>query len=515
MSGPMHYSAFFVYIVLASVIALTSCSNEKTVEKEVKVPLNNWGLEFKFTPINEATPDEQTLGKAVALIHDPNGSDGTGFFISEDGLFLTNEHIISRDTCSVDRCSGRQIIRDFRPRGEFEVFNHYKILAHNDQLDFALLQVTLPPGKKVPFLRLASQDDPAFLDLSKKDLFLIGHPFTASQQLSKARYWDSDHDVLNLDSISEPGNSGSPVLEKNSGKVIGLYYASEWNKNSTNKHNGSITHDGVAKDIRSIRKLLSDIFQFEKNTEYFHTDLFTKLTQPVFVQNVLPQTDLEILNKPVITPESFFYQFLGSPNENKALSLVLNSALHSVNSKELLEDFLDILHHFDRARGVDLKLSEEQFNLFTKTFIDKDADKFSLSLLSLSQNKITRDQCLSSLDHDCNDLSCLRKLSYYCSTGKTKNGTDIIDILFNKISSLQNEKINSNVLNNIYNIISTQVKLNDQLPLLSKQKVLDALEFVINQTESLRLAFRAENLYTFIQGAPQLLGSKTFFETFK
>ena len=103
--------------MILMVLSFVSCQEKvKTIEiiKSVNVDHvitnneNTWGLEFKSTPVKNIPQVEKELSKAVAYIDYAAGGSATGFFISEDGLFLTNEHVISRYECTRSRRDGRR-----------------------------------------------------------------------------------------------------------------------------------------------------------------------------------------------------------------------------------------------------------------------------------------------------------------------------------------------------------------------------------------------------------------------
>src|SRR5438876_1081391 len=129
-------------VSLAIILMISACSpsSPKTVEVEVeKVKTfdkyhNTFGIDFKFTPIAEATPDEQEWAKSIALIKRAEGGYGTGFFISKSGLFLTNEHVIPVERCYENKCNGVEIIRHFAPNGKIESFRDFSVVAQNKLL---------------------------------------------------------------------------------------------------------------------------------------------------------------------------------------------------------------------------------------------------------------------------------------------------------------------------------------------------------------------------------------------
>jgi hypothetical protein len=168
-------------IGLIAPLILFSCAQKAeekivVVEKPAEISrpdLNSiWGLPFNFTPINQADEKLKELGKATVLVRYIDGGTATGFFISEDGLLITNEHVISNSACVKDRCSGIQLIRDFRVGGDLEVFQKFDLLMASTDLNFALVKVKLPEGRKVPYLKLSKEINES-LNLPERFLIAI------------------------------------------------------------------------------------------------------------------------------------------------------------------------------------------------------------------------------------------------------------------------------------------------------------------------------------------------------
>jgi S1-C subfamily serine protease len=185
----------------------------------------SFGIKTYPRPITQESPRLQELAGAVAKVVSISGSSGSGFFISADGLFLTNEHVIERSSCVSRGCSGTKLIRDYRVGGDNQVFQEYEVLVHGDsdgELDFTILKVKLPEGTSVPFLEL----DKTPLDLSlvlESDRFkVLGHPGGASLRATNARPQPGRSHSMPLLGLVIPGNSGGPLINEDTGRVIGL-----------------------------------------------------------------------------------------------------------------------------------------------------------------------------------------------------------------------------------------------------------------------------------------------------
>lgn len=141
-------------------------------------------------------------------------ASGTGFFISADGLLVTNHHVIA-DAESVS-------IRT--PDGTVKTA---KVLASDRHNDLAVLKVKT--AGTVPFLRLRHSETV----VRGVRVLAIGYPLTRIQGL-EAKVTDGivsslsglqdDPRMLQITNAIQPGNSGGPLLGQD-GAVIGIVTA--------------------------------------------------------------------------------------------------------------------------------------------------------------------------------------------------------------------------------------------------------------------------------------------------
>jgi S1-C subfamily serine protease len=143
----------------------------------------------------------------------PKAGTGSGFLISEDGLILTNSHVIEGDP--------RQLQVTLHDQSRYRA----QILANDPRSDLALIKIT--PRKKLPFLKLGNSDN---LQVGQKVL-AIGNPFGLAGTLTTGvvsalhrSISDADRtleDMIQTDAAINPGNSGGPLLDS-AGNVIGI-----------------------------------------------------------------------------------------------------------------------------------------------------------------------------------------------------------------------------------------------------------------------------------------------------
>ena len=144
--------------------------------------------------------------------NDPKQS-GSGFFVSEDGLFITNAHVVEDYTKLEVRVGG--VTRKATP------------LRVDKDKDLALLQVVGVSGATA--LRVATNNLPI-----GTHVFTIGYPlvdlqgtqpkFTDGKVSSVAGAHDNP-DEVQISVAVQPGNSGGPLADAN-GDVVGVVVAS-------------------------------------------------------------------------------------------------------------------------------------------------------------------------------------------------------------------------------------------------------------------------------------------------
>jgi len=134
---------------------------------------------------------------------------GSGFFVSGDGLILTNAHVVKNaESLTVKLPKGK----------EYKA----KVIYRDDWTDLALIKI---PLKHTPFLPI----DPKFTGYQVGDeVIAIGSPLAVGLDdsvskgiISSLRNMDGTA-VIQTDAALNPGNSGGPLIDLGSGKVIGV-----------------------------------------------------------------------------------------------------------------------------------------------------------------------------------------------------------------------------------------------------------------------------------------------------
>ena len=129
---------------------------------------------------------------------------GTGFFVSPDGLAVTNFHVIDGAASLV------------ATRSDGVNFLFQRIVCHPPGVDLVVLQLK---AYGVPFLSLGESAD----KVEGEKVIVIRNPtrltWTVSDGIISA--FRENHSYIQMTAPISPGSSGSPVLDQG-GKVIGV-----------------------------------------------------------------------------------------------------------------------------------------------------------------------------------------------------------------------------------------------------------------------------------------------------
>jgi WD40 repeat protein len=158
----------------------------------------------------DSIPDivKRTKAAIVEIVAmDEQGSPtelGTGFFISPDGLVVTNFHVI-RSAVSLAAVNNNGTL-----------FLFEKIVAEPTGVDLAILKFR---ANDVPFLRLGDSTD----KVEGEKVIVIGNPFGFLGTVSDGIIFGfrENRSLIQITAPISHGSSGSPVMDKN-GQVIGV-----------------------------------------------------------------------------------------------------------------------------------------------------------------------------------------------------------------------------------------------------------------------------------------------------
>jgi len=172
----------------------------------------------------------------------PSRESGSGFFINEDGLILTNRHVISGQA--------QQIQVTLPDQSTYRA----EVMVQDRANDLALIKIE--PEDAVPYLRLGDSDG---IQVGQKVL-AIGNPFGLNGTLTTGIVSSLDRtiqdesgaqleEMIQTDAAINPGNSGGPLLDS-TGSVIGV--------NTAIYGPGSNIGIGFAMPINTAKQMLED-----------------------------------------------------------------------------------------------------------------------------------------------------------------------------------------------------------------------------------------------------------------
>lgn len=147
---------------------------------------------------------------AVVLVQVEAGErsrQGSGFLVQQDGLILTNHHVIRGATSARVRLSTG------------DVYDRVSVLATDERRDLAILKIS---GFALPTLPLGNSDDVRI----GTDIVAIGSPMglenTVSTGIVSGRRTEPEgFRLLQITAPASTGSSGGPVLDR-AGRVVGI-----------------------------------------------------------------------------------------------------------------------------------------------------------------------------------------------------------------------------------------------------------------------------------------------------
>ena len=151
---------------------------------------------------NSQTADKNTLVPA---------SSGTGFFVSNNGHIITNDHVIVGCRNVTIAQQGKYVEVD--------------VIAYDEKNDLAILKSDIRPKK---FYRI-SKEDPKLMD----DVVIAGYPLgnkvstgikTTKGSVTSLSGMGNNFSEFQTDAALNKGNSGGPIIDKG-GNVIGVAVA--------------------------------------------------------------------------------------------------------------------------------------------------------------------------------------------------------------------------------------------------------------------------------------------------
>ena len=174
-----------------------------------------WSSSVAASPIDDASAYAVRIKSTIryAFAEDTAGtSNGAGFLVDRArGWVLTNAHVSGWGTAEIEV--------SFKGHDYFEAKPEYV----DPELDFAIVKVE---AKNIPDGAKEAQLDCSERPLNGLAVAAYGHPhgltYSASRGIiSQVRYYDGV-DWVQTDAAINPGNSGGPLIELDTGEVVGI-----------------------------------------------------------------------------------------------------------------------------------------------------------------------------------------------------------------------------------------------------------------------------------------------------
>ena len=202
--------------------SLFSC--ERFVKKEKQVKMRDVQEFYTYQHLTEAPEKIVEASKAVVKI-EIGGASGTGFFISEDGLLATNNHVIGIDNCSRAGCYA-EIFEDFQKGSYYKKRKYYLEPRYVDPvLDITVHQVRdWKNGSKLLNQSHLTIKEESSRDLIEQQVYFIGHPKGGLKKWTDTTVYQSDGDIFYTSNLCIGGSSGSPFVNED-GEVIGILHS--------------------------------------------------------------------------------------------------------------------------------------------------------------------------------------------------------------------------------------------------------------------------------------------------
>lgn len=481
------------------------------------------GIKSLPKPIDRASADVQALAPAVAQVVKVNFASGTGFFISPDGLFLTNEHVIPIEICAERRCPGVKIVTGLRKGGTVRVYTDFIVLAQSKgEYDFSLLKVKLAAGEKVDFLALDESPIQYDSNWDGSQHVAVGHPMGAPQHYAEVRPTNNEGVTVQLDGVVLHGNSGGPIVDLKTRKVIGL---TKTISNQAMKKLSSSTYHRHKNQAVSIHELLKHVQEVVgvpllSIGEYTNTGKLNAAAGP------RPTPDEEtfggVLRKGAKTDKftSALAQFslvVGTPDEEKALALMLKKSKRAVG--EINATSLNQLLNLGLQVGRPLKFSDKDALEIERALPSPrlpwssswDVNGFGMHILwhyfePESRAKF-RTECLSATPDD-NSLALY--IPFLCGSTRTKDNQSVFAVALGSLTK-QGGFADGESAERISSLLFGSVAIG-----VESRADIEAIEaiqrFAISKMPSLEKSLQADSIVSLL--AHRLYGVGAFANTF-
>ncbi len=238
--------------------------NGALLEGSLSNGLNSQGLydsaavfkRYLDDPVHPLLTKAELLSKikpATFYIQTDDGA-GTGFFINDSGLALTNNHVLNNSSTKVAVAffgeNGTLDMTNIRPVNRI-VFSY----TDKDKIDFTIFEVAINGGEKTPYIPICKKHI-----LEGDDVAKLGCPAGTVGNFQTGTLSNYNEGGYLTHSISSNhGDSGGPVVNFR-GEVIGINQSIEINRSFSYATNSIQKAEGIAYavDIQLIKQLLDE-----------------------------------------------------------------------------------------------------------------------------------------------------------------------------------------------------------------------------------------------------------------
>ena len=230
---------------------------------------------FELNPFDPFSPFERRPGQSQAIEQDI----GSGFIVGEDGLIVTNKHVVS----STDKATYHVITKDDKT---YEVTRIYR----DPQNDMAILKID-PPAGGLPTVVLGDSDKIKVGQLAIaigtalgefRNTVTTGVISGVGRGITAGGFFDDGGEkldnVIQTDAAINPGNSGGPLLNS-SGQVIGVNVA-------VSAQGQNI---GFALPINTVKDAIANFNQTGQFDRPFLGVQYRMITRQIAILNEIPE----------------------------------------------------------------------------------------------------------------------------------------------------------------------------------------------------------------------------------
>ena len=181
-------------------------------------------VEIKDKPIKEVDLNLNKVIKSVCKIVYEN-KVGTGFLIKlykdekELNCIMSNEHVITKEMIELNKiidiqynCEEKWI--------KIKLDLNERYILYNKEMDVTIIEIKKDEIKDKYFLLPNINNNIEYIN---KDIYIVQYPEGDNLSYSEGKIEKIDNYELTYDASTDLGSSGSPILLKNTTKIIGIH----------------------------------------------------------------------------------------------------------------------------------------------------------------------------------------------------------------------------------------------------------------------------------------------------